>query len=86
MTLASGLPACGPSASSAVQSLRRGLSTIPRVTMCGGCVHRILLLSLVAMCLDTKDGCIWHACLHIMSVVITVCGALLKEIQSDPHG
>ena len=27
--------------------------------MCGGGVHSILLLPLVARCLETKDVCIW---------------------------
>ena len=28
--------------------------------MCGGGVHSILLLPLVAICLETIDVCIWH--------------------------
>ena len=28
--------------------------------MCGGSVHSILLLSLVARCLETIDVCIWR--------------------------
>ena len=41
--------------------------------MCGGCVCSILLLSLVAGCLETIDVCTW--CMFIfMSVVVTVWG------------
>ena len=39
--------------------------------MCSGCVHIILLLPLVAICLDTIDVCIWG-----MSVVLTVWGSV----------
>ena len=28
--------------------------------MCGGCMRSILLLPLVARCLETIDVCIWH--------------------------
>ena len=28
--------------------------------MCGGCGRSILLLYLVARCIDTKDVCIWR--------------------------
>ena len=39
--------------------------------MCGGGVRRILLLPLVARCLEAKDVCIWR-----MSVVVTVWGCV----------
>ena len=39
--------------------------------MCGGGVHSILLLPLVARCLETIYVCICH-----MSVVVTVCGSV----------
>ena len=39
--------------------------------MCGGGVRIILLLPLVARCLETIDVCIWHM-LVFMSVVVTV--------------
>ena len=43
--------------------------------MCGGGVHSILLLPLVARCLETIDVCIW--CMFvIMSVVVTVWGSV----------
>ena len=38
--------------------------------MCGGGVHSILLLPLVARCLDTIDVCIWHMFVF-MYVVVT---------------
>ena len=41
--------------------------------MCGGGVRTILLLPLVARCLETIDVCIW--CMFVfMSVVVTVWG------------
>ena len=110
-----------PSIWPAVQSLRRGLSTNPGVTMwcvcgdgcvlastlckydlrkgdlfvlswarvrrvrrgslssellvCGGGVRSILLLPLVARCLETIDVCIWHMFVF-MSVVVTVWGSV----------
>ena len=39
--------------------MRQG-SISPELLMCGGGVHSILLLPLVARCLDTIDVCIWH--------------------------
>ena len=46
--------------------------------VCGGGVHSILLLPLVAStsarCLETIDVCIWHMFVF-MSVVVTVCGS-----------
>ena len=42
-----------------------------RAVMCGGGVRSILLLPLVARCLETIDVCIW--CTFVfMSVVVTV--------------
>ena len=38
--------------------------------ICGGGVHSILLLPLVARCLETIDVCIWH--MFFLSVVVTV--------------
>ena len=41
--------------------------------MCGGGGHSILLLPLVARCIDTIDVCIW--CMFVfMCVVVTVWG------------
>ena len=39
--------------------------------MCGVGMHSILLLPLVARCLETIDVCIWHMFVF-MSVVVTV--------------
>ena len=41
--------------------------------MCGGDVRSILLLHVVARCLETIDVCIWRKFVF-MSVVGTVCG------------
>ena len=41
--------------------------------MCGGGVRSILLLHLVARCLETMDVCIWRMFVF-MSVVVTVWG------------
>ena len=52
--------------------MRRG-SLSSELLMCGGGMRSILLLYLVARCLQTIDVCIWRmfAC---MSVVVTVWG------------
>ena len=39
--------------------------------ICGGVVRNILLLPLVAKCLETIDVCMWHMFVF-MSVVVTV--------------
>ena len=39
--------------------------------MCGGSVRSILLLSIVARCIETVDVCIWRM-LGLMSVVVSV--------------
>ena len=41
------------------------------VLMCGGVVRSMLLLPLVARCLETIDACIWRM-LVFMTVVVTV--------------
>ena len=46
-----------------------GLSS--ELLVCGGGVHSILLLPLVARCLETIDVCIWRKFIF-MSVVVTV--------------
>ena len=53
-----------------MRRVRRG-SISSELIMCGGGVRSILLLPLVARCLETIDVCIWR-----MSVVVTVgvCG------------
>ena len=43
--------------------------------MCGGGVRSILILPLVARCLETIDVCIWRLFVF-MSVVVTVCGSV----------
>ena len=51
--------------------VRRSLSS--ELLVCGGSVRSILLLPLVARCLETIDVCIW--CMFVfMSVVVTVWG------------
>ena len=42
--------------------MRRG-SIFSELLMCGGGVRIILLLPLVARCLETIDVCIWQECL-----------------------
>ena len=42
-----------------VRRVRRG-SLSSELLMCGGGVRSILLLPLVARCLETIDVCIWH--------------------------
>ena len=55
-----------------VRRVRRG-SISSELLVCGGGVHSILLLPLVARCLETMDVCIWHTFVF-MSVVVTVWG------------
>ena len=43
--------------------------------MCGEDVHSILLLPLVARCIETIDICIWHMFVF-MYVVVTVWGSM----------
>ena len=54
--------------------MRRG-SLTSELLMCGGGVRNILLLPLVARCLETIDVCIWHMFIF-MSVVVTVWGSV----------
>ena len=54
--------------------VRRG-SISSELLVCGGGVRSILLLPLVARCLETIDVCIW--CMFVfMSVVVTVWGSV----------
>ena len=53
-----------------VRRVRRG-SLSSELLMCGGGVRSILLLSLVARCLETIDVCIWRMFVF-MSVIVTV--------------
>ena len=57
-----------------VRRVRRGSFSSELLTGGGG-VRSILLLPLVARCIETIDGCIW--CTFVfMSVVVTVCGSV----------
>ena len=49
------------------------VSMISELLTCGGGVRNILLLPLVARCLETIDVCIW-CMFDFMSVVVTVWG------------
>ena len=53
-----------------VRRVRRG-SIFSELIMCGGSVRRILVLPLVARCIETIDVCIWRMFVF-MSVVVTV--------------
>ena len=57
-----------------VRQVRRGSISL-KLIMCGGGVRSILLLPLVARCLETLDVCIWRMFVF-MSVVVTVWGSL----------
>ena len=57
-----------------VRRVRRG-SLSSELLMCGVDVHSILLLSLVARCLETIDVCIWRMFVF-MSFVVTVWGSV----------
>ena len=54
--------------------MRRG-SLPSELRMGGGGVRSILLLPLVARCLETIDVCIWRMFIF-MSGVVTVCGSV----------
>ena len=56
-----------------VQRVRRG-SISSELIMCGEGVISILLLLLVARCLETMDVCIWR--MFFMFAVVTVCGSV----------
>ena len=53
----------------------RRVSISTELLMCGGSVRNILLLPLVARCLETIDVCIWRIFVF-MSVVVTVWGSV----------
>ena len=57
-----------------VRQVRRG-SISSELLMCGGNVRSILLLPIVARCLETIDVCIWSMFLF-MSVVVIVWGSV----------
>ena len=52
-----------------LSATRRG-SVSSELLMCGGGVRSILLLHLVARCLETIDVCIWRMFVFMSSVVI----------------
>ena len=54
--------------------MRRG-SIFSELLVCGGDVRSILLLPLVARCLETIDVCIWRMFVF-MYVVVTVWGSV----------
>ena len=56
-----------------MRRVRRG-SISSELLVCGGGVRSILLLPLVARCLETIDVCIWRMFV-LMSVVVTVWGS-----------
>ena len=57
-----------------MRRVRRG-SLSSELLMCGGGVRSILLLPLVARCLETMDVCIWRMFVF-MSAVVTVWGSV----------
>ena len=57
-----------------VRRVRRG-SISSELIMCGGGVRSILLLPLVARCIETIDVCLWRMFIF-MSVVVTVWGSV----------
>ena len=54
--------------------MRRG-SISSELLMCGGGVHSILMLHLVARSIETIDVCIWHMFVF-MSVLVTMWGSV----------
>ena len=58
-----------------VRRVRRGILS-SELLMCGGGVRSILLLPLVARCLETIDVCIWHMFVFYVccSECVGVCG------------
>ena len=61
-----------------VRRVRKG-SLFSELLMCGGGVCSILLLPLVAWCLETIDVCIWRMFVF-KSVVVTVWGSVGKFV------
>ena len=57
-----------------VRRVRRGIID-SELLMCGGSVRSILLLPLVARCLETIDVCIWRIFVF-MSIVVTMWGSV----------
>ena len=61
-----------------VRRVRRG-SISSELLVYGGGVRSILLLPLVARCLDTIDVCIWHKFV-CMFIVVTVWGSVVMFV------
>ena len=61
-----------------MRRVRRG-SLSSELLVCGGSVRSILLLPLVARCLETIDVCIWRMFVF-MSVVVTVGGGVCGNV------
>ena len=64
-----------------VRRVRRGCIS-SELLMCGGDMRIILLLPLVAICLETIDVCIWRMFIF-MSVVVTVWGSVEMLLCCD---
>ena len=62
--------------------MRRGSLSL-ELLMCGEGVHGILLLPLVARCLETIDVCIWYMFVFI-SVVVTMWGSVGMLVVQQP--
>ena len=62
-----------------VRRVRRG-SLSSELLMCGGGVRSILLLPLVARCLETIDVCIWRICVLCASCGSSQC-CVLHDLQ-----
>ena len=70
-----------------VRRVRR-VSISSELLMCGGGMYSILLLSLVARCLETIDVCIWHmvyvCCSDCVGVCRNICCAFII-LDSNGH-
>ena len=64
-----------------VRQMRRG-SLSSELIMCGGSVRSILLLFLVARCLETIDVCIWRMFVF-MYAVVTAWGSIWSPLASS---
>ena len=58
-----------------VRRVRRGSISSELLMCCGGVCSIVLLPSLVARCLETRDVCMWRMFVF-MSVVVNVCGSV----------
>ena len=62
--------------------MRRG-SLSSELLVCGGGVRSILLLPLVARCLETMDVCIWR--MFVFMSVVGLCGGLWECLLCSGH-